>query len=347
MKLRHMEMQTVTPPKVRRRNPPSLRKRIAVYLLFAVALSVVQTYICHFQKSNQAQEQSPPAVSNPQPAFVLGQEMTELSKQAKLMAVKPNLRVGLLAVDPVTGAYASSDARKAFCAASTIKLPVFLALLLAVDEKKVKLDQTLKLNPESVGGGSGYLQWQALGTKVSVKQTAELMMTVSDNTATNMIIDVLGGKQAVNKTLSKCGLSQTRINNLLPDLGGTNKTSPYDLAMLMARVERGELLSKSSKDWMLSVMERCKTKTLLPAALPAGTRVFHKTGDIAGMVGDAGIVQAADGKRFAVAIQVERPWNDRRANILIRDLSKTIFDAMVGTQSLPPSSAFGNVQEHD
>lgn len=308
-----------------------------------MALSVVQTYICYFQKTNHAHEQSAPATVNAnQPKFVLGEEMTGLSQQVKAMTVKPHLRVGLLAVDPESGAYVSHDARKAFCAASTIKLPVFLALLLAVDEKKVKLDQTLKLNPEYVGGGSGYLQWQTLGTKVSVKQTAELMMTVSDNTATNMIIDVLGGKQAVNKTLAKCGLSQTRINNLLPDLGGTNKTSPYDLAMIMARVERGELLSKTSKDWMFSVMERCKTKTLLPAALPAGTKVFHKTGDIAGMVGDAGIIQAANGKRYAVAIQVERPWNDRSANALIRDLSKTLFDGIVGNPGVAPRPGAAN-----
>lgn len=326
----HMETLTATAPKVRKRPPPSPRRRILIYVLFAAALSVVQTYIFHWQQSNQAQEAPKTTADAAAPKFVLGQEMTALSKQIKVMAVKPNLRAGVLAVDPATGAYASLDSRKAFCAASTIKLPVFLALLMAVDAKKVKLDQTLKLNPEYVGGGSGYLQWQSLGTKVTVKQTAELMMTVSDNTATNMIIDVLGGKQAVNKTLIKYGFSQTRINNMLPDLGGTNKTSPYDLCMIMAKVERGELLSPASKEWMLEVMERCKTKTLLPAALPPGTRVFHKTGDIAAVVGDAGIIQAANGKRYAVAIQCERPWNDRSANALIRDLSKTVYDAMMG-----------------
>lgn len=342
-------MQTLTPPPpVRRDTPAPLRRaalralRVPFYVSVAVVLSVVQTYISH---SQQTQKTSEPAVTASTAGsaadFQLGQEMTELSRQLKLMSVKPNLRVGLLCVDPQTGAYANLDSRKAFCAASTIKLPVFLALLMALDEKKVKLDQTLKVNPEYVGGGSGFLQWQSLGTKVTVKQTAELMMTVSDNTATNMIIDLLGGKQAVNKTLIKAGLTQTRINNMLPDLGGTNKISPYDLAMIMARVERGQLISPASREWMFSVMERCHTNTLLPAGLPPGCRVFHKTGDIAAVVGDAGIVQVPDGKRYAVAIQVERPWNDRRANALIRDLSKTVYEGMTGqkVESQPGSQS--------
>lgn len=339
-------MQIITPPPVLRDSPAPLRRvalralRVPVYASVAIVLSVGQTYISHSQQSRNKNETAVTSTKTGGAVdFQLGQEMTELSRHVKLMSNKPNLRVGLLCVDPQTGAYASFDARKAFCAASTIKLPVFLALLMAVDDKKVKLDQTLKVNPEYVGGGSGFLQWQSLGSKVTVKQTAELMMTVSDNTATNMIIDVLGGKQSVNKTLIEAGLNQTRINNMLPDLGGTNKISPYDLAMIMARVERGQLITPASREWMFSVMERCHTKTLLPAGVPPGARVFHKTGDIAAVVGDVGIVEAPNGRRYAVAIQVERPWNDRRANALIRDLSKTVYEGMLGQKVERPGTS--------
>jgi beta-lactamase class A len=87
------------------------------------------------------------------------------------------------------------------------------------------------------------------------------MIIISDNTATNMIIDLLGGKAVVNKKFAKWGLKNTVINAPLADLEGTNKTSPYDLVYLLARVERGELMSDLWRNRMRAIMAR--TKTLL------------------------------------------------------------------------------------
>src|SRR5581483_10745255 len=102
----------------------------------------------------------------------------------------------------------------------------------------------------------GFLQWRPVNSKLSVKQTAELMIIYSDNTATNMIIDLLGGKDALNRDFQQWGLQQTRLNNPLPDLDGTNKTSPYDLTYLLGKVEQGELVSPESKKFMYEIMER-------------------------------------------------------------------------------------------
>jgi hypothetical protein len=72
---------------------------------------------------------------------------------------------------------------------------------------------------------------------------------------------------------------------------------------------------------MLQIMERTKTRTLLPQGLPPGTKISHKTGDIGSMVGDTGIITEVSGGKYIIAIQVERPHNDRRANELVRKLS--------------------------
>ncbi|MBS2011169.1 MAG: serine hydrolase, partial [Cyanobacteria bacterium SZAS TMP-1] len=206
-------------------------------------------------------------------------------------------------------------------AASMIKVPVLVALFNAIDRGEVDAKTVLTMRQDLIGGGSGHLQWRPVGTKLPLSQVSELMIIISDNTATNMIIDLLGGKDVVNKKLAGWGLKKTTINNWLPDLEGTNKTSPYDLVYLLARVDRGEILSPQSRARMLQIMERTKTRTLLPQGIPPGAKIAHKTGDIGSMVGDTGIITAVGGGKYIVAVQVQRPHNDRRANELVRKLS--------------------------
>src|SRR5262249_25470146 len=116
--------------------------------------------------------------------------------------------------------------------------------------------------------------------------------------------------------------------NMLPDFAGTNKTSPYDLAYLLGKIEQGALISKESRQFMYRIMSHVRTRTLLPMGLGPGAKISHKTGDIASMVGDAGIVTTPAGRRYIVAVQVERPRNDQRGNKLIREISKLVYQYM-------------------
>jgi len=172
-----------------------------------------------------------------------------------------------------------------------------------------------------------------------VREAAELMIIVSDNTATNLLIKALGGKGRLNQQFAAWGLSQTRLNNLLGDFQGTNKTSPYDLVLLLARVSRGELLSEASRHSMFTILEKTRIKTLLPKGLGLGARIAHKTGDIGKMVGDAGIVTTPQGNSYLIAVQVERPRNDRRANQLIRDISQEVYQSFSQPLSSQPASS--------
>ncbi len=199
---------------------------------------------------------------------------------------------------------------------------VCLSLLIAGEIKK---EQVLTIRQELITGGSGHLQWRPLGSKISVAEAAELMIIISDNTATNLLIDLLGGKTKLNNQFTSWGLSQTKINNWLADFEGSNKTSPYDLVYLLGRINRGEFLSQASRKWMLAIMTKTKVRTLLPQGLAPGAKIAHKTGDIGGMVGDAGIVTTPTGEQYLIAVQIERPHNDRRANELIRNISKAVY----------------------
>lgn len=259
------------------------------------------------------------------PPITLTQDLDQLqSKLVQCAAVKA-LKAGIFVTDQSTGRYVNVNGHDAFPAASMIKLPVYVALLEAIDRGTVKPDQMLEIRQDLVTGGSGWLQWRPVGSKISVRDTAELMIIISDNTATNMIIDLLGGKEACNREFQNWGLERTHIANWLGDFEGTNTTSPYDLVYLLARVDRGELISPDSKKWMYQVMGRTKIRTLLPPGLGPGAKIAHKTGDIGCMVGDVGIVTAPTGQKYFVSVQVQRPHNDRRANLLIRGLSRMIY----------------------
>jgi beta-lactamase class A len=251
--------------------------------------------------------------------------MDELKERLQEATNIPKLRTGIFVYDPKNGRYLDLNGYQEFAAASMIKLPILVSLLAAIDRGEVKFDQPMVIRQDLITGGSGWLQWRAPGTKISLKETAELMMVISDNTATNMIIDLLGGKEKLSDEFAAWGLKQTRINNMLGDFTGTNKTSPFDLVYLMARIDRGEVLQSESKNVMLDIMKRTRIRTLLNQGMAPGATIAHKTGDIGMMVGDAGIITAPSGARYIVSVQVERPFNDRRANALIRLVSKGIY----------------------
>lgn len=271
--------------------------------------------------------------------FALTTPLVDLRTEVENVCQVKKLTPGVFVIDPKSGAYLDYAGTQQFSAASMIKVPVLVALLNAIDHGDIDPKKILAIKAEHVGGGSGHLQWRPLGTKLPLMDVAELMIIISDNTATNMIIDLLGGKDVVNKKFQQWGLKNTVINNPLPDLTGTNKTSPYDLVYLLARVERGELMADAWRQRMRQIMERTKTRTLINQGLPPGAKLAHKTGDIGSMVGDTGVITTPDGRRLIMAMQVQRPHNDRRANELIRKVTGIVYNGFERFKALQPVPA--------
>jgi beta-lactamase class A len=329
------KLQVEKKPKVpKRKRPMPPGQRLIRALAFALVLvggqEVVQPLLGPCESTASGATRAVPLA----PPFSMTGELGDVKRQVEEACKIKKLTPGIFAIDPKSGAYIDYNGRREFPAASMIKVPVLVALFSAIDRGDVDAKTILTMRQDLVGGGSGHLQWRPVGTKLPLSQVTELMIIISDNTATNMIIDLLGGKAVANKKFKSWGLKHTSISNWLPDLTGTNKTSPYDLVYLLARVDRGEILLPSSRARMFQIMERTKTRTLINQGLPPGARLFHKTGDIGTMVGDTGVVTAPNGDKFYVAIQVERPHNDRRANELIRKLAGMTYQGFEGNPGL-------------
>lgn len=257
----------------------------------------------------------------------LGIEMPGLQPQIEaLMAQYKSLQSGMFFLDLDTGNYLDINGDRLFPAASTIKLPILIAYYQDLEAGKVNIDETLAMRRNLVTGGSGTMQYRPAGTKFTTRETLAKMITISDNTATNMIIDRLGGIAKLNQRFRSWGLKDTVMRNMLADLRGTNTTSSKDMVRLLAQLMNGKLVASSSREQILELLRNTTTKTLLPAGLGPGAQIADKTGDIGFMIGDAGVITMPNGKRYLAGIYVRRPYKDVRGRNFIRQVSAKVYN---------------------
>ena len=330
-------------PKIERKGSRKTRlKPMARTMLYALRLlivgvgvgAIVGTLLSVLDPANRISSvasvsQTTASEKAPQPqntGLYLSQEITPLKNTLQtLTTANSDLTPGVFLLDLDNGGYVDINSNTSFPAASTIKIPILIAFFQDVDAGKIRLDEMLTLEKQMIVGGSGNLQYQAPGSKYTALDLVTKMITISDNTATNMLIAKLGGQEVLNGRFRSWGLTTTMIRNPLPDLEGTNTTSPRELGNLISMVNQGNVVSMRSRDLMLNIMSRTERDNLLPAGLGKGANAYHKTGDIGTMLADAGLIDVPTGKRYIAAIMVQRPNNDPRAAKLISSISSAAY----------------------
>ena len=254
------------------------------------------------------------------------------------------------------GRFAQMNADRPMPAASSIKTPILLTALQRVDTGDLHWNEPLVLTKELVGGGAGWMASRPLGSRFPARVAATEMIRVSDNSATNLLIERVGGQQTINQRFRDLGLTATEINDWLPDLDGTNTTSAHDLSRSIALVDTGEALSLRSRDLFREIMATSVTNTLLPTGLlkglggaqgapdpnlaSQGYRVYNKTGDIGIAYADAGLIELPDGRRAVAGFLVKGPFNDPRSTNLIRAMAAaapTSSQSRLHLERSPPS----------
>lgn len=272
----------------------------------------------------------PPTVAQSNPPLPAANPFTKrsdaLQKKVKGVVSKyKGLSARVAVVDLDTGDYAVWNDRVSSRAASTIKAPVLVAFFQDVDAGKTTLDQPITLEKRLLTGEAGVLQYQKPGTKVTALDVLNKMIVISDNAATNLAINHLGGAAAVNQRFRQWGLEETTIRTWLPDIGGTNTITARDMAVLFFRLHRGELVSLRSRDRLLAILRNTRNRSLLNQGIGKGGTIAHKTGTLNSTLADVGLVDAPNGRRYAIAAIVHRPSRDARAGQLIRELSKVTY----------------------
>ena len=227
-----------------------------------------------------------------EPPATAAELKTKFERRLQEISTRVNGAVGYEILDLTSGERIGRLDRSVFPTASTIKLAIVYELFKQVDEGKVRLDQTIALDRAKAVGGSGVLA--ELGTPtLSLRDYATLMVIVSDNTATNVLIDVLG-MNAVTARMNALGLTETKLRRHMIDVaaarrGDENVSTPAEIVRLLEAIWKGEGLSASSRQQALALLERPKASRLR-RALPPGVEAADKPGELEGVRVDAGIV---------------------------------------------------------
>jgi beta-lactamase class A len=237
-------------------------------------------------------------------------------------------------------AYSLHD-EESFHAASTMKIPVMIELFHQARQAKLKLDDPLPIKNEfhSLVDGSIYTLdpgddseadlYKAAGQTRTLRQLCELMIVVSSNLATNLLIERLGVEniRATVHAYHADGMNVLRgvEDNKAFAKGLNNTTTARGLLQLLDAIARGDAVDQESSRQMIEILERQKFNEGIPAGLPPGTRVAHKTGEITKIHHDAAIVFAP--KPFVMVILVRGLADTKESAALMADITRQIYQA--------------------
>lgn len=252
--------------------------------------------------------------------------------------------VGLFAKDLTSGEVLSIRGSEPFPSASVIKVPILVELFQQVEKGPLKLADPLVLLAADQRPGSGVLQFLSTPHTLTVGDAAMLMIILSDNSATNLIIDKVGIRN-VNARMDSLGLRQTRLHakvflgtSTTIDTAATRRwglgvTTPEEMGTLFEKLYRGTAVSPAASKQMLDMLRRNFDYEEIPRLLPAGVTVAHKTGKLDASRSDCGIVYNA-GRDYVLCIftkeNQDRSWRlDTEARVTIGELARIVHQGVI------------------
>jgi beta-lactamase class A len=245
------------------------------------------------------------APAAPKPAVVALAETDSLTGLAPKLARLANSTPGMVAISVVdlTRGYAISiNGDTNLPAASTIKVPVMVEVMRQIALGKFGFERTVSLQDGDRDCGYGALCEARWGSKYTVWQLLWSMITVSDNTAANMLIRLVG-RQNINGTMQSLGLTQTWLGDSIHSDGDVRKlrTSANDMMKLLGMIAERRLINAQASNAMLEILAGQRHNTMLPAWLPKNVTVAHKTGTLHDTLNDVGIVEL-DGSPYVICV---------------------------------------------
>ena len=235
----------------------------------------------------------------------------------------------------------SIDPDKPFHAASTMKVPVMIELFRQADAGLLSLDDAIPVKNEfhsivdgspfqlSVGDDSDAEVYKAVGRTMTLRQLCEAMITVSSNFAANLLIERLGARN-IQATADRLGASGMHVlrgveDQKAFDKGMNNETTAGALAVLLDKIATGHAVGPKADREMVEMLKRQHFHDAIPAGLPDGTVVAHKTGTITRIHHDAAIVY---GPRSYVLVVLVRGIEDQKQSAaLIASISREVWNA--------------------
>ena len=264
------------------------------------------------------------------------------------VAATDSAQVAVAFMDLGSGATYYRNADTLFHAASTMKVPVLVEAFYAAREGRISLDQQLLLVNQfaSIVDGSAYgldpaedsdtALFSLVGQRVPIRDLARRMITRSSNLATNTMVAILGAEQ-INATARKLGATRSLVlrgveDQKAFDRGMNNTMTARDLAHLFTALERRQVAGEADTRDMLDVLLAQEFNEKIPAGLPPGTRVAHKTGEITAVSHDGGIVYPPGRAPYVIVVLTRGVRDGRASASLIADISRIVYAHATGAR---------------
>ena len=258
--------------------------------------------------------------------------------------------MGVAILDLTDGRVLLRNADRVFPAASSIKIAILLELYRQDQEARAgakgkgKLDDSYTFDPKDLVEDSQIMAGLTPGvTRVTNRDLVQFMVAVSDNAATNVLIDRVG-RDNVNATLRGLGLTKTMLRRKMMDIGAArrgdeNIATPQEMARLLEMIYKGKALNKELTDELIKRLKTLKNDSYLSYELPAGVELADKPGTLDGVRNDSGIVFAPN-RPFAISVMTAYDRDEKTAE---RAISEVALEAYRYFEMRGKTSEYGRV----
>lgn len=214
-------------------------------------------------------------------------------------------------------------------AASTIKLCILWHMYKEADKGTLSLEEKIVIKDEDKVGGCGILREFRQGLTFTLREIGTLMIVLSDNTATNLLIDRLG-MDNINKSIKELGLENTILERKMYDReaiesGLENYTDPKEMVLILDYILNSDSISKEYRQEMIGIMRRQQLNTKLPAMMPADIDFAHKTGELEDIDHDVGIL-FLNGKTIFLVLMLKDVKDKYKAIKIHNRIGKAVYD---------------------
>lgn len=220
-----------------------------------------------------------------------------------------------------------------FPSASTIKLTIMSELFNKINEGSLKLNDTIELTEDMKTGGDGILKELNYGHKFTLQEILTLMIIVSDNMATNILINLLGMNN-INETIQNLGLENTKLQRHMMDSqaakeGRENFITANDLARILELIYKGKDVNEKYSDIMLAILKRQQVRGRLDLYLPEEVVIAHKTGDLDNLEHDGGIIYLPN-MEYIICVLTNETKSNKDGREIIGKISKMVYHEYLG-----------------
>ena len=256
-----------------------------------------------------------------------------------------NIDAGVAIEHIETGETINVNGSQSYPMASVFKIPILATAGLQLKVGKLKLDDRVTLRDEDKSAGSGILPYFQGGLNPTFRDLLTLMMIISDNTGTDMNVELLGGPQVIENTMHQLGLTDIyfklnckdflkalfppeiadlpleerrawlEVNDIVRDSTSlsrgpdNNVSTPIAMTRLVTMLFKGEIVDGEIKDELIDILLKQQYNDRLPRFLPNGTLFAHKTGTVAGIRNDSGVIYMGENNHVAVTLFTW--WDDK------------------------------------